>query len=126
MEREFDRFPILAQRRRKSASTLSGGEQQMLAISQALMAKPTVLMLDEPSAGLAPEIVGRLFKTISELRDNGLAIIMVEQLVHQSLRIADRVGVLELGRMVMTKPASQVTGASEIQAVYFGASQIDV
>jgi branched-chain amino acid transport system ATP-binding protein len=98
----------------------------MLAISQALIARPQVLMLDEPSAGLAPEIVGRLFRSISELKEEGLAIIMVEQLVHQSLRIADRIGVLELGRLVMTKPASEVTGASEIQAVYFGVSQLNI
>jgi branched-chain amino acid transport system ATP-binding protein len=125
MEREFERFPILQERRRLPASTLSGGEQQMLAISQALLAQPSVLMLDEPSAGLAPEIVNRVLKAILELKEQGLGILLVEQLVHQALQIANHVGVLELGRLAMSKPANEVGGASEIQAVYFGTSQLD-
>jgi branched-chain amino acid transport system ATP-binding protein len=125
LEREFDRFPILRERRKNMAATLSGGEQQMLAISQALVARPTVLMLDEPSAGLAPEVVGRVFNSIAELKEEGMAILMVEQLVHQSLRIADRVGVLELGRVVLMQPASEISDVSEIQSLYFGARRFD-
>lgn len=125
MDREFERFPILNERRQLPASALSGGEQQMLAISQALLAEPSVLMLDEPSAGLAPEIVSRVLKAISDLKEQGLGILLIEQLVHQSLQIADQVTVLELGRLAMSKPASEVKGASDIEAVYFGTSQLD-
>ncbi|MEO5951966.1 MAG: ABC transporter ATP-binding protein [Chloroflexia bacterium] len=120
MEREYARFPVLLEKKKHPASTLSGGEQQMLAIAQALVASPLVLMLDEPSAGLAPVIVSQVFSTIARLKEEGIAILLVEQMVHQALQIADQVAALELGRLVIDKPASEVKGAGEIEDVYFG------
>jgi branched-chain amino acid transport system ATP-binding protein len=117
---EYRRFPVLSERRNRPASTLSGGEQQMLAIAQALVARPTVLMLDEPSAGLAPEVVDRVLDSIEKLKEEGVAILLVEQIVDQALKTADRVAVLEVGRLVMTKLAVEVTDASEIENAYFG------
>lgn len=119
VEREYARFPILEERRTWQAGRLSGGEQQMLAISQALMAEPSVLMLDEPSAGLAPEILNRVWSAVAELRDAGLAIVLVEQVVHGPLEMADTVGVLELGRLVTLRPKSEIEGLDEIQKIYF-------
>jgi branched-chain amino acid transport system ATP-binding protein len=126
MEREYERFPILHERRSWQAGRLSGGEQQMLAISQALVAQPSVLMLDEPSAGLAPEIMNRVWAAVADLRDAGLAIILVEQVVHGPLEIADTVGVLELGRLVMSRRKDELKDLDEIQRVYFsGATTSD-
>ncbi len=95
----FDLFPVLAERRGQSAGTLSGGEQQMLAIGRALMAGPRLLMLDEPSLGLAPFVVDRLYQTIRELRAQGMTILLVEQYVYGALELADRAYVLETGRI---------------------------
>lgn len=120
IEAEYDRFPILRERRDKPAGTLSGGEQQMLAISQVVLAKPRVLMLDEPSAGLAPEIVRRVFSAVAALRDSGMAIILVEQVVHGPLEIADTIGVLDLGRLVLFKAKRDIEDISEIERLYFG------
>jgi branched-chain amino acid transport system ATP-binding protein len=120
VDAEYERFPILRQRRARVAGTLSGGEQQMLAIAQVLVAKPKVLMLDEPSAGLAPEIVGRVLRTIANLRETGMGILLVEQMIHGALEIADTIGVLELGRLAMSKPRRDIQDIDEIQRLYFG------
>ncbi|MDO8189422.1 ABC transporter ATP-binding protein [Conexibacter sp. JD483] len=94
----YELFPVLAEKRRDPAGSLSGGQQQMLAIGQALMAKPTVLMLDEPSAGLAPRLVAEVMDRVATIASRGLAVLLVEQAVHQALRVASRVYVLRLGR----------------------------
>lgn len=96
----FERFPMLHEKRGSAAGSLSGGQQQMLAIAQALMRSPKVLMLDEPSAGLAPAIVADVFSVIASLRDEGMAIVLVEQAVGWANSIADRVVVMELGRVI--------------------------
>ncbi len=98
--RVFDLFPILEQRQQQAASSLSGGEQQMLAISRALMASPRLLLLDEPSLGLAPLLVRSIFRVIKELAEQRVTILLVEQNVRQALRVADRAYVLEVGRLV--------------------------
>lgn len=101
LEAEYQRFPALRQRRHVLAGALSGGEQQMLAVSRALMMHPKVLMLDEPSLGLAPRIVDRIFKTLRGLADAGMAVLLVEQAALGALRVADRGLVLRSGRIVM-------------------------
>jgi branched-chain amino acid transport system ATP-binding protein len=121
IEEQFERFPVLRDRRRLTAATLSGGEQQMLAIAQALIPNPGILILDEPTAGLAPVIVNQLFAVISQLKDEGKAILLVEQVVHQALRLADDVIVLNVGRVAHRSKAGDVTDASVIEEVYFGA-----
>jgi branched-chain amino acid transport system ATP-binding protein len=121
IEQQFERFPVLKERRRLTAATLSGGEQQMLAIAQALIPNPGVLILDEPTAGLAPVIVNQLFKVIKELKAEGKAILLVEQVVHQALQLADDVIVLNVGRVAHRSKAGDVTDASVIEEVYFGA-----
>ncbi len=94
----YELFPVLAEKRREPAGSLSGGQQQMLAIGQALMAKPSVLMLDEPSAGLAPRLVAEVMDRVATIASRGIAVLLVEQAVHQALRVASRVYVLRLGR----------------------------
>jgi branched-chain amino acid transport system ATP-binding protein len=121
MEEQYDRFPVLRERRRKPAATLSGGEQQMLAIAQALIPNPDILILDEPTAGLAPVIVKLLFEAIGRLKTEGKGILLVEQVVHQSLKLADDVIVLNVGRVAHHSRASEITDASVIEEVYFGA-----
>ena len=105
LEQVFARFPRLLERRRQLAGTLSGGEQQMLAIGRALMANPRLLMLDEPSLGLAPLIVAEIFRIMRDLRDGGVSILLVEQNARAALRIADRAYVMELGLFTMQGPA---------------------
>ena len=98
----FERFPVLAERREQMAATLSGGEQQMLAIGRALIARPSLLLLDEPSLGLAPKFITRIFQTLRELRQEGKTILLVEQNARQALQIADRGYVMERGRIVLS------------------------
>ena len=101
----FERFPILAERRHVFASLLSGGEQQMLAIARALLSKPRLLLLDEPSLGLAPKMTAAVFQMIQDLRREGLTVLLVEQKARQTLKIADRAYLMETGRVVTSGPA---------------------
>lgn len=116
----YDRFPNLAARRAMPASVLSGGEQQMLAISRALLARPKLMMLDEPSLGLSPLLVERLFGLINELRAEGIAILLVEQNTHMALEVASRGLVMELGRVVLAGPAQELRQSDRLAAAYLG------
>jgi len=113
-------FPILAERRGQPAGTLSGGEQQMLAIARALMSRPKVLLLDEPSLGLAPLLVDRIFEVIGQLRAQGVTILLVEQNAYQALRIADRAYVLETGHIKLAGPARELASNDEVKKAYLG------
>ena len=116
----YDRFPALAQRRAQAAYTLSGGEQQMLAIGRALMAKPRLLMLDEPSTGLAPRIVEEVFALARELTRGGTALLVVEQNALATLRHADRAYVLEGGTVALSGTGAELLGDARVQAIYLG------
>ena len=116
----YDRFPNLAQRRDKLASVLSGGEQQMLAISRALLAKPRLMMLDEPSLGLSPLLVDRLFDLIGTLNRQGLTILLVEQNTSMALDIASRATVLELGAVYRSGTAAELARSDELTKAYLG------
>ncbi len=116
----YGRFSNLAARRDMLASVLSGGEQQMLAISRALLARPRLMMLDEPSLGLSPLLVGRLFDLIRELNRDGLAILLVEQNTRMALRTASRGYVMELGRIVLDGPADRLADNEALAAAYLG------
>ena len=113
-------FPILASRRRQVAGTLSGGEQQMLAIARSLMSQPRLLLLDEPSLGLAPRIVESIFELIEELRRRGRTILVVEQNVHMVLEIADRGYVIANGEVVMSGTAQQLAASNDVESAYMG------
>jgi branched-chain amino acid transport system ATP-binding protein len=113
-------FPRLKERHGQPAATLSGGERQMLAVGRALMGRPQLLMLDEPSLGLAPLIVRDLFRIIGALRAQGVAILLVEQNARAALRLADRAYVLELGRVVLSGPADDLAGDPRIVEAYLG------
>lgn len=116
----YERFPNLAARRDMPASVLSGGEQQMLAISRALLAKPKLMMLDEPSLGLSPILVKTLFDLIGELNKDGLTILLVEQNTHMALQAANRGYVLELGSVVLSGDANDLQNDSRLEAAYLG------
>jgi branched-chain amino acid transport system ATP-binding protein len=118
-ERWLARFPILGERARQLAGTLSGGEQQQLAIARALMSRPRMLLLDEPSLGLAPIFVDRIFELIQELRTEGVTVLLVEQNVHRALDIADRAYVLSVGRVVASGPTDQLV-EGELERSYLG------
>jgi branched-chain amino acid transport system ATP-binding protein len=119
-EEVYGLFPILKERRRQQANTLSGGEQQMLAIGRALMASPRVLLLDEPSLGLAPLIIRDIFRVIRQLRERGNTILIVEQNAFQTLQIADYAYVLELGRVSMQGPAQELIHNDDLVEAYLG------
>ncbi|MET3614336.1 branched-chain amino acid transport system ATP-binding protein [Rhizobium aquaticum] len=116
----FDRFPRLKERRRQEAGTMSGGERQMLAMGRALMAGPKVLMLDEPSLGLAPRIVADIFTIIEDLRKDGVAILLVEQNARAALNAADRAYVMELGEITMNGRAADLANNPQIEQSYLG------
>jgi branched-chain amino acid transport system ATP-binding protein len=116
----FDLFPILKERTGQAGGTLSGGEQQMLAIGRALMSRPRLLLLDEPSLGLAPLMVERIFATIAALKAQGLTILLVEQNVHQALDIADRAYVIETGRITLEGEAAILRHDPKVEQSYLG------
>ena len=120
LERIYGLFPILAERRRQKAATLSGGEQQMLAVGRALMAEPRLLMLDEPSIGLAPLIVQEILRVIGQLKSEGLTIILVEQNARLALSVADRGYVLEVGRIVLQGSSAELSADPRLSQAYLG------
>ncbi|HTM56875.1 MAG TPA: ABC transporter ATP-binding protein [Candidatus Udaeobacter sp.] len=119
-KRVFRLFPRLEERRKQSASTLSGGEQQMLAIGRALMSRPRLLLLDEPSLGLAPLLVREIFRTIQEINQGGVTVLLVEQNAHMALSIAGRGYVLETGRVRLEDRASALLENAEVRSAYLG------
>jgi branched-chain amino acid transport system ATP-binding protein len=119
-ERVYALFPRLAERRRQSAGTLSGGERQMLALGRALMSEPQLLMLDEPSLGLAPAIVEALYETLSELHRQGLTLLLAEQSIPLALGLADYAYVLQTGRIALEGPAVQLERDENVQQIYLG------
>jgi len=120
LERIYGLFPILAERRRQKAATLSGGEQQMLAVGRALMAEPRLLMLDEPSIGLAPLIVQEILRVIGKLKSEGLTIVLVEQNARLALSVADRGYVLEVGRIVLEGSGAELSTDLRLSQAYLG------
>jgi branched-chain amino acid transport system ATP-binding protein len=120
LERVYELFPRLRERDRQKAGTMSGGEQQMLAIGRALMARPRLLMLDEPSMGIAPILVQRIYQTIGEINRSGVAILLVEQNANYALEVAQRGYVLETGRVVLANASAALRDDPEVQRAYLG------
>ncbi len=120
LERVFALFPVLSERTRQPAGTLSGGEQQMLALGRALMARPKLLMLDEPSLGVAPKLVARILDVLGEIRASGTTILLVEQDVRAALEMADRGYVLQSGRVVTSGEAEELRESEEVRRAYLG------
>jgi branched-chain amino acid transport system ATP-binding protein len=120
LERGYTLFPVLAERREQRAGTLSGGEQQMLAIGRALMARPQLLLLDEPSLGLAPLIVRKIFQIIREINSQGTTIFLVEQNAHMALTVAHRAYVLQTGRVIKSDKASSLLQDPDVRKAYLG------
>jgi branched-chain amino acid transport system ATP-binding protein len=120
LERVFGLFPILAAKRREAAGTLSGGQQQMLSIGRALMTRPKLLLLDEPSMGLAPRIVAEIFAIIRSLKDAATTILLVDQNARAALAIADRAYVLEVGRIALSGRGDELLGNPRVRQVYLG------
>ncbi|WP_142051990.1 ABC transporter ATP-binding protein [Pseudonocardia kunmingensis] len=119
-ERVHELFPVLAERAGQRAGLLSGGEQQMLAIGRALMAGPRILLLDEPSLGLAPQMVGRIAAIVREIHARGTAVVLVEQNATMALAVADRAVALEVGRVALAGPAAEMAASDEVQRLYLG------
>jgi branched-chain amino acid transport system ATP-binding protein len=119
-DRVFDLFPVLAERRTQRAALLSGGEQQMLAIGRALMAGPTLLLLDEPSLGLAPRVIGQIGEVIAEINRQGTSVLLVEQNATMALDVAHHAYVLDVGRVSLSGPAAELAGSEEVQQLYLG------
>lgn len=120
LDKVYEIFPVLKEREKQLGGTLSGGEQQMLAIGRALMSEPKVLLLDEPSLGLAPIIVSKIFKTIKEINDKGVTILLVEQNANVALGLSDRAYVLENGRIVIRGTGEELLNNEEIKRAYLG------
>jgi len=120
LERQYEIFPRLRERKNQQAGTLSGGEQQMLAISRALMSRPKLLLLDEPSLGLAPLIVKEIFAVIRRVRDEGMTILLVEQMANQALKVSDRAYVLKNGVIVTSGTAKDIANDPVVREAYLG------
>lgn len=120
MERILDLFPVLAERRRQTVRTMSGGEQQMVAIGRAMMSAPDILLLDEPSLGLSPLLCGGLFKSLARIRETGVGVLLVEQNARQGLSISDRGYLLENGRVVGTDTAEALRNDERVRTAYLG------
>lgn len=124
LERIYELFPRLFERKKQQAGTLSGGEQQMLAMGRALMARPKLLLLDEPSMGLAPLLVQTIFKIIQEINENGTTILLVEQNAHMALSIAHRAYVIETGKVVISGTSEELQQSEQIREAYLGGDVI--
>lgn len=125
MKRVFEHFPRLHERRNQVSGTLSGGEQQMLAMGRALMSKPKLMMLDEPSMGLAPILVRQIFSIIEEIHKEGTTILLIEQNAHMALSIADKGYVLETGKIVIQGPAKELLESEDVRNAYLGGAVAD-
>lgn len=123
LKKVYERFPVLEQRKNQDASTLSGGEQQMLAMGRALMARPKLLLLDEPSMGLAPVLVKEIFSIIEDINETGTTILLVEQNARMALQISDYAYVLETGRVSLEGPAAELAESSAVQDAYLGGAK---
>jgi branched-chain amino acid transport system ATP-binding protein len=119
-DRSYALFPILAERRNQVSGTLSGGEQQMLAVARALMSRPKLMLLDEPSLGLAPQVVEKIFSVLREVNASGVALLLVEQNAHKALQLAHRGYVLETGTIVMTGTGKELLASPEVRKAYLG------
>ncbi|MFZ5823041.1 MAG: ABC transporter ATP-binding protein, partial [Bacillota bacterium] len=124
MESLYLRFPALKHRRRQPGSTLSGGEQQMLAIARALMAAPRLLLLDEPSMGLAPKVVQQVFQVVKSLNADGVTVLLVEQNARMALSVAHRAYVLENGAVALSGPAADLRQNPDVQRAYMGGAHV--
>lgn len=120
MDRVMERFPRLRERIHQNSGTLSGGEQQMLAIGRALMARPTVLLLDEPSLGLAPNLVAEIFEIVLDINKEGVTVLLVEQNAHRALEVAHRAYVLETGKIVLSDEGKNLLNNDQVRAAYLG------
>ncbi len=121
IESVYQRFPRLKERHKQLAGTLSGGEQQMLAMGRALLARPRLLLLDEPSMGLAPIMVDKIFEVVQDVSKQGVTVLLVEQNAHRALEMADRAYVLDSGEIALSGPAHELLGNPQVQAAYLGA-----
>jgi len=125
LDRQYDLFPVLRERRSQLVGTLSGGEQQMLAMARALMSRPRLVMMDEPSTGLAPLIVRNIFQVIVRLREEGNTVLLIEQNAKAALAIADRGYVLETGKIILQGPAEDLLANRDVQRAYLGREKIE-
>ncbi|HBI15439.1 MAG TPA: branched-chain amino acid ABC transporter ATP-binding protein [Desulfobulbaceae bacterium] len=125
LDHQYELFPVLRERNQQLAGTLSGGEQQMLAMARALMSRPQLVMMDEPSTGLAPLIVKNIFQVIVRLREEGNTVLLVEQNARAALRIADRGYVLETGKIILQGPAEDLLANRDVQRAYLGREKIE-
>ena len=120
MQRVFELFPVLGERRTQKAGLFSGGEQQMLAIGRALMTRPRLLMLDEPSQGIMPKLVDEIFQAVKRIRDAGMTVLIVEQRMSECLEIADRAYILQTGRVLMQGSAAEISANPDVRKAYLG------